>query len=148
MTDPVHFQPNEPKVIHESYDDEVVIVNLDSGNYYSVEKVGADIWAQILSGASRGDIVDNLVQQYPESEEDVAGAVEAFIDELVQEDLIVPTEPSPKRCSNGHAVDNSWASTASQFEAPTLRTFTDMQDLLLLDPIHEVDDMGWPNATP
>jgi hypothetical protein len=33
-----------------------------------------------------------------------------------------------------------------RFEPPILRTFEDMQDLLLLDPIHEVDEMGWPNA--
>jgi hypothetical protein len=27
-----------------------------------------------------------------------------------------------------------------------LQKFTDMQDLLLLDPIHEVDESGWPRV--
>ncbi len=32
------------------------------------------------------------------------------------------------------------------FEAPVLESYSDMQDLLLLDPIHDVDDAGWPVA--
>jgi len=32
------------------------------------------------------------------------------------------------------------------FEPPVLTTFSDMQELLWLDPIHEVDDAGWPIA--
>ena len=30
------------------------------------------------------------------------------------------------------------------FDAPILKRYTDQQELLLLDPIHEVDDIGWP----
>jgi hypothetical protein len=32
------------------------------------------------------------------------------------------------------------------FVAPVLHKHTDMQDLLLLDPIHEVDETGWPSV--
>jgi hypothetical protein len=35
------------------------------------------------------------------------------------------------------------------FESPTLAKFTDMEDLLLLDPVHEVSpDQGWPHPAP
>jgi hypothetical protein len=34
------------------------------------------------------------------------------------------------------------------FQPPTLESYNDMQDLLLLDPIHDVDDMGWPQKAP
>jgi hypothetical protein len=30
------------------------------------------------------------------------------------------------------------------FVAPCLHKYTDMQELLLIDPIHDVDDYGWP----
>ena len=30
------------------------------------------------------------------------------------------------------------------FEAPRLTKYTDMRDLLVLDPIHDVDESGWP----
>jgi hypothetical protein len=32
------------------------------------------------------------------------------------------------------------------FEPPTLEHYTDMEYFLLLDPIHEVDESGWPHA--
>ena len=30
------------------------------------------------------------------------------------------------------------------YRTPVLSIYTDMQDLLLLDPIHDVDQAGWP----
>jgi hypothetical protein len=33
---------------------------------------------------------------------------------------------------------------AVAFVPPSLAKFQDMQDLLLLDPIHETDEPGWP----
>ena len=33
------------------------------------------------------------------------------------------------------------------FVAPSFTTFTDMQDIILLDPVHEVDTRGWPHAS-
>jgi hypothetical protein len=30
------------------------------------------------------------------------------------------------------------------FTHPQLQKYTDMQELLLLDPIHEVEESGWP----
>ncbi len=34
------------------------------------------------------------------------------------------------------------------FEAPILNRFTDMEEMLLLDPILYVDVSGWPEAMP
>jgi hypothetical protein len=31
------------------------------------------------------------------------------------------------------------------FMPPELEVFTDMKDLLLLDPIHAIGEAGWPN---
>jgi len=36
-----------------------------------------------------------------------------------------------------------------EFSAPRLDKYTDMQQLLLIDPIHEVsDEQGWPKVKP
>jgi hypothetical protein len=34
------------------------------------------------------------------------------------------------------------------FDEPLVERFTDMQNLLLLDPIHEVTEEGWPQQAP
>ena len=45
--------------------------------------------------------------------------------------------------SNGHVNR-----TKLEFAAPVLRKYTDMQDFLLVDPIHQTTDAGWPEARP
>ena len=57
------FRINRPQVICETFDDEVVLVNLDNGHYYSIDKVGADIWAFIESGDAIGDILRGIMQK-------------------------------------------------------------------------------------
>ena len=42
---------NSPHVIHETIDGEVIVINLASGNYYSVKGAGADVWDVIESVA-------------------------------------------------------------------------------------------------
>jgi hypothetical protein len=33
-------------------------------------------------------------------------------------------------------------------DPPVLESFTDLEELMLLDPVHDVDERGWPHATP
>jgi hypothetical protein len=49
-------------VTHEIIDGEAVIINLDTGNYYSLVETGSFIWSLVDKGASTSD-VQNLVQQ-------------------------------------------------------------------------------------
>ncbi len=35
---------NVPQSVHETIDGEIVILDLDKGNYYSLVGIGADIW--------------------------------------------------------------------------------------------------------
>ena len=34
------------------------------------------------------------------------------------------------------------------FTPPKLERYTDMQEIILLDPVHKVDSQGWPRAAP
>ena len=147
------FQVNKPKVINEIIDGEAIIVNLDNGNYYSTDKVGAVIWNLLENGSAQQQIVETLAQQYTGSPVAMAEGVRKLITELQHEGLIVPQqekEPS----TNGATSQNPTQETQAQngekplFETPVLHKYNDMQDLLLLDPIHDVDETGWPNTNP
>jgi predicted transcriptional regulator len=50
MDPTTHFAINR-KVVHEVFDDEIVIINLDNGNYYTLTQTGADIWGLVETGA-------------------------------------------------------------------------------------------------
>jgi len=79
-----------------------------------------------------------------------AGQIEAdvvrLIAELEAEGLVVPAG------SEGGTAAPAGVSAACEpapaYEATVLKRYEDMHDLLLLDPIHEVDEMGWPNVKP
>ena len=143
MPTDINYRVNSPKVILETFADEVVIVNLDSGNYYSTDKTGAEIWALVANGATVAEISHQIGLRYEALEQDIDLAIRAWIEQLLQEDLIVPFQADASRPVSAIA---SPGKVKQPFEPPVLQKYTDMQELLLLDPIHEVDETGWPNV--
>lgn len=142
------FQINRPTVVYETIDKEVIIIEFDSGNYYSLDKAGADIWNFIDKGLSANDIIEGLIGLYKGKRQDMENAVYQLIDELEKENLIVTSKiGNSKNDSNiSGQSETGLEIPAPVFEIPTLHKYSDMQDLLLLDPIHEVDEKGWPVA--
>src|SRR6476661_7480922 len=135
------FRVNTPTVTHETIDGEAVIINLDSGNYYSLVEAGSFIWALVEKGASANDVQNLLQQAYQGDAGDIDRGVQELLAQLQQENLIVPVDEAPAvdlteimPSSNGHGKP--------VFNAPLLNKFSDMQELLLLDPIHDVDEAG------
>jgi hypothetical protein len=142
------FRINRPKVIDEAFDDEVVIINFDTGSYYSLNGAGADIWGIIGASAALGEIVEAIAGRYEGSRPEIEDGVHRLIAELELENLIVADgerELGDRPEGRAHAAPPS---EKSAFQPPHLEKFTDMQELILLDPIHQVDETGWPNTKP
>jgi hypothetical protein len=140
---------NTPKVVHETIEGETVILNLDSGNYYSLEGLSGDIWSLLERDASAGEIIDWICRLYEGDKREMEDAISDFINNLLKEGLISSApESSTKpdlepRISARVSLSSNVARTS--FKRPVLNKYEDMQDLLLLDPIHEVtEDAGWP----
>lgn len=129
---------NAPSVVSETIDGEVIIMNLKTGNYYSSDKVGAVVWGWIEAGKSTSEIAKLALERYDVSAAALETALAAFFERLVTEELVRETP-----MANGVAV-LAGNSGHERFIAPELNAYTDMQDLLLLDPIHDVDEVGWP----
>ncbi len=147
MNTSMRFLINAPKVILETFDDEVVIVNLDSGNYYSLDKVGADIWGLLESGASLQETVSAIAGSYNGDHDDMKAGINRLVEELQEENLIViDTSETSSGSRVAPLTEYGFRGEKPAFTTPLLSKYTDMQDLLLLDPIHEVDDSGWPNS--
>lgn len=138
------FRVNTPTVTHETIDGEAVIINLDTGNYYSLVDVGSFIWSLVDKGASASEIQNQILQTYQGDAQDIDRGVRELLAQLQQENLIVPVDGA------GEALDPALVAPANNnhekpsFNPPSLNKYSDMQELLLLDPIHDVDDAGWP----
>ena len=99
-----------------------------------------DIWRLIEENASCTGIVEALEGRFDASGSEIATAVDALIAELMEAELIAADSSIESAGPPPEVVQKT------PFPAPEVERFTDMQDLLLLDPIHEVDDTGWPHT--
>jgi hypothetical protein len=141
------FRVNSPRVMHETIEGEVILIDLTTGSYYSLRAAGAAVWHAIENGADEDGIRDALELRYEGPSDEIRSAVGSLLDDLAAEGLIEQADASDVN-------DARTASTASPpsangrtpFEVPVLEKHTDMQDLILLDPVHEVDQQGWPHA--
>lgn len=139
------FRVNTPTVTHEIIDGEAVIINLDSGNYYSLVEEGSFIWGLVEKGASANELQNAILQTYQGDAQEIDRGVQELLVQLQQENLIVPVDGASE------APDVSLSDKNHEkplFNPPSLNKYSDMQELLLLDPIHDVDDAGWPKPNP
>lgn len=136
------FAVNHPTVVSEIFDDEVVIIHMDTGVYYSLQGSAGIIWQLLESGSSAALLVEQVAAAFSVPQETVQSGVEEFVAALQAEDLIRPSDAMPGR-------QEVTLLEPAGYAPPGLMKYEDLQDLLLVDPIHEVDeDEGWPNAAP
>ena len=134
---------NSPHVVHETIDGETILLHLKTGNYYSFDGIGALIWRNVIEVGSIENLIKTKVLD-PEQKQ----KTEDFIESLVGEDLL---KKGPLGDASSNNVSDELSSLVKgaidQFKAPVLKKYSDMQELLLLDPIHDVEvSEGWPEA--
>jgi len=123
-------------IIHELLDDEVIVANLDTGVYYSIRGSGVTIWQLLLAGHDLTSIAALFKEKY---QSDLFASLQSFINQILKEELLTPT------LSSNHFIPNLvWL---EEFQTPTLEKYEEMKNLLMLDPIHEVDEQGWPSKS-
>lgn len=130
---------NEPDVVLQLFPDEAVIVNLRDGIYYTTEGTGSDIVGMIAANASLEEVHALMGARWSDIPSE---AVQRFLHLVLQANILRnedPTEPSTA------AQAFPARDPRLPFVAPLLNKHEDMQQLLLLDPVHDVDEQGWPN---
>jgi coenzyme PQQ synthesis protein D (PqqD) len=134
------------KIVHENVDGEVIAINLDSGNYYSLRGTAAEIWDRVAEGLTSEELLLELGAAHATSRDELEEAVEKFFSELIAEGLLTAaTSDGFQAASNGNRESGSKSAGQAGFQPPVFEKFSEMQDFLLMDPIHEVDATGWPN---
>jgi len=140
------YKPNTADIIYENFEDEVVLINLKTGIYYSLNFSGKQIWECVEKNATLDEIGDLFLNHYRIKTEKQKTEIKNFVMQLEAENLVVAGDSSSdqKRINLEIVVDRN-AEKGESFDSPILKKYTDQQELLLLDPIHEVTDLGWPD---
>ncbi len=132
-----HYRIDRPSIVSETIDGEAVILDLRLGAYYSIRGTGVVVWTGFDAGLSLDEIAA-LLQSGHKQAFDAPAATAAFVTQLLEHRLIVEgvepeTAPQPAYVAE------------ADFVAPSIERYSDMEDLLLLDPIHDVQtETGWP----
>ena len=137
MQDKDQFRIDEPRVIGELLEGELVLVHFESGRYYSVRGVGADVCQLLSAGCSIGEAAAQLAAHFGVPPATVSADVRRFVEGLAAERVLVASTAALQEARTATIA-------AATYEAPTFEKFDDMADQLLLDPIHEIDETGWP----
>jgi Coenzyme PQQ synthesis protein D (PqqD) len=124
------------RVVSETIDGEVVAIDLESGSYYSLEGPAARAWEAIRAGQDLDGVVAAVAAECGVDADEARADVAAFLAELESEGLLA--------VGNGSAPSGPGPGSVQL----VLHRYTDMQDLIVLDPIHDVDETGWPNRRP
>lgn len=77
------------RITYRIIDGEAVILNLDSGYYYSLNSVGTSIWEMINEGKKSEAILGHLEQDYSQIEKiNLKKDMIALLDDLKKEKLV------------------------------------------------------------
>jgi hypothetical protein len=125
-------------VASQEIEGEAILIHFDTGCYYSVNATGVCLLGLIHAGTPAEELGRELAARFETDPDEGARAAGMFVGELLREGLLVagsPAEPWEIPGVFGKRV---------AFVEPALQRFDDLQDLLMLDPIHDVDQTGWP----
>lgn len=136
---------NRPQVVDDTIDGETIIVNLRNGNYYSFDKLGVLIWESISCGSGPDELANLLARHTNTDIVLLENLFRDFLAALIREGLVV-ADDSVSITPDSDSLRVLVAGFKGAIEAPVLNKYADMQDMLLLDPIHDTDEKGWPKG--
>jgi hypothetical protein len=140
-----HYRIDRSKILFEQFEDETVLINTETGYYYSLSQEGSEILRLLDEGCPVEEVLfvlfGNPVHPLPVSDE-----IWSFLASL-RDEGIVTSSAAVRSDSLAVIADKSRYADSATYKAPLLERFDDVRELLLIDPVHQVDEeYGWPKA--
>jgi len=121
---------NDADVAAKVVEGEAILINLTSGLYYSMDKVGGLAWSMIVHGSSVEQVAEAVAAHYAVPVARAREDVRRLVRELLDENLIAFSMGQPTAVAPAGAA----AANSQPYEAPKLTRFDDMADMFALDP--------------
>jgi hypothetical protein len=136
------YTVRDKNVVSEIVDGEAIIVDLTAGTYFSSEGTGAVIWDGIVCGFEAAQIKERVRQAFSVDPAELNGDFENFVASLLANRLV---DVGYKAALSSAGWNMPMLTDGRRYDPPVLNRYDDLQDLELLDPIHDVVETGWPN---
>jgi hypothetical protein len=118
-------------IVFEEFEGDLVVLNLGSGRYFGFNKSAASVWNAMMQGVHPATI-----SGVGPGEAHMRG----FVDTLLTNDLVVANSDINAALEAAQIAD-----LEADRSAPVVEIYDDLADLIVADPIHDVDaEAGWP----
>ena len=146
MPNDCRYSLTNPNVVHETIDGETIILKLDTGVYYSLNDLRATVWSLLGRGCGVDEIAAMCAIGFDAPRTQIEESARELVADLEREELIVAASACPASAGTpiDHALPEIALASGRALRRPILRKYDDMQDLLLIDPFHDVPQEGWP----
>jgi hypothetical protein len=124
-----------PRLAAQVFDGEYIIANLDTGLYYNIQGIAVAL-IDALPFAEPDTLIQRLSSPFPEQSAAIQNELSTLFKDLLTEEIILFKKEDPSAEPGVLKIPESYVQAR-------FNRYADMQDLLLLDPIHDVDEEGW-----
>ncbi len=136
-------------MVHETIDGETILIHLGTGKYYSLDGAASEVWQWLAAGVTGDALVEMAIARYEADPREVEAGVDRLVEEMYDEGLVVENGSSTESKGSPTPTSPTPIGETVPFAMPALQVYTDMQEFMLVDPLHEVDEVaGWPHAKP
>jgi hypothetical protein len=126
-----------PHCVAQDFDGEIVVLNMATGIYFSVRDLGAALWSDLAAGHGVETLAALAAQ--------VLGGIQPVLDFAAKAMAEGLMRPAPNAVMSAGEPQIAAALAGGGSSALTFEVYEDMKSLILLDPVHEVDETrGWP----
>jgi hypothetical protein len=126
------------EIVLERLGNEIVIISFNSGRYYSAKGLATDILLLIQNKVPAAKWELKLGKYYSSEVLD-KNKIRSFLATLIENNICVSVEELEE--SNYELpIDLQ----RELFDEPTIKIYDDLQDIIMVDPIHDTSLEGWP----
>lgn len=143
--DTTQYRWNTSDIAADVVDGEAVIINLVDGTYYSLDLVATVLWESLAAPQSVATLAAAIAGRYRIDDARAASDAEALVADLVRERLVVA---APGDAADATDLRDALTGQAGPYTTPRLNKYTDMADMLALDPpLPGLEDLPWKTST-
>ena len=145
MVDGEMWRVKDESVSLERLEGETILINFDSGQYFSFRGTSADVLWLVQTGVARSEWPQVLQGAFPGLvwTSEIDREVDEFLAGLEASGII---ERADGPAAELVPLPDDYVRT--EWSTPSVAGNDDLADLLVIDPIHDTGDDGWPQARP
>ena len=129
-------------IVFENYEDEMVLLNLPQGVYFTLDRTSADCLLWLLGAPSAAAALEAIRERHAGDADEIASGLAQLAEQLAGAGLALARADGEA----AQALDIGPAPPGSRYAPSRLERYDDIEDILKFDPVHEVNDTGWPNV--